>query len=141
MIARTCLAEDQRAQSLQVRETLVVISRRCVAVTILALLGGAIAARAQDTSSAPAGTCALANTPFQLILPRQHLFSDRYGTRAWLEEHGITPTLTSLTDALGNPTGGHLLQRAWHDPLPPRHVGRSRPGATDRADVREGRLV
>src|SRR6266853_1168816 len=106
MIARTCLAEDQRAQSLQVRETLVVISRRCVAVTILALLGGATAARAQDTSSAPAGTRALADTPFQLTLPRQHLFSDRYGTRAWLAEHGITPTLTSLTDALGNPTGG-----------------------------------
>jgi porin len=106
MIARTCLAEDERAQSLQVRETLVVISRRRVAVTILALLGGATAARAQDTSSAPAGTRALADTPFQLTLPRQHLFSDRYGTRAWLAEHGITPTLTSLTDALGNPTGG-----------------------------------
>jgi porin len=26
--------------------------------------------------------------------------------RTWLEEHGITPTLTLLTDALGNPTGG-----------------------------------
>src|SRR5713101_6096288 len=104
MIARTCLAEDQRAQALQVRETLVAICRRCVAVTILALLGGATAARAQDTSSAPAGTRALANTPFQLILPRQHLFSDKYDTHAWLEEHDITPTLTSLTNALDNPT-------------------------------------
>jgi porin len=84
----------------------VVISRRCVAVTILALLGGAAVARAQDASSAPGGTRALADTPFQLILPNQHLLIDRYGERAWLEEHGITPTLTFLTDALGNPTGG-----------------------------------
>src|ERR1700716_1189777 len=99
MIARTCLAEDQRAQALQVRETLVVSCRRCVAVTILALLVGAPAPRPQDTPSPPAGTRAFANTPFQLILPRQHLFSDRYGTRAWLEEHGINPTLTSLTHA------------------------------------------
>jgi porin len=106
MTARTCFAEDERAQSLQVRETLGVISRRCVAVTILALLGGATSAGAQEASRAPAGTRSLADTPFQLILPRQHLFSDRYGVRAWLEDHGITPTLTSLTDALGNPTGG-----------------------------------
>jgi carbohydrate-selective porin OprB len=84
----------------------VVISRRYVAVTILALLGGATAARAQGASRAPAGTRALADTPFQLTLPRQHLFSDRYGVRAWLEERGITPTLTLLTDTFGNPTGG-----------------------------------
>jgi porin len=83
-----------------------VISRRCVAVTILALLGGASAARAQDASRAPAGTRALADTPFQLTLPRQHLLTDRYGVRTWLEGHGITPTLTLLTDALGNLTGG-----------------------------------
>jgi porin len=81
-------------------------SRRCVAVAILALLGRATAARAQDTSQAPAGTRALADTPFQLTLPRQHLLSDRCGVRSRLEEHGITPTLTFLTDALGNPTGG-----------------------------------
>jgi porin len=106
MTARTCLAEDERAQSRQVRQSLVAIARRCVAVTILALLGGATSAGAQDASSAPGGTRSLADTPFQLILPRQHLLSDRYGERAWLEEHGITPTLTFLTDALGNPTGG-----------------------------------
>src|SRR6266481_7419273 len=106
MIARTRLAEDERAQSFQVRETLVVIARRCVPVAILALLGGATASRAQDASGAPAGTRVLADTPFQLILPRQHLLSDRYGVRAWLQERGITPTLTLLTDALGNPAGG-----------------------------------
>src|SRR5882757_10166724 len=82
------------------------ISRRCVALTLLALLGGTTSARAQDASRAPAGTRSLADTPFQLILPRQHLLSDRYGARAWLEEHGITPTFTLITDALGNPTGG-----------------------------------
>ena len=26
--------------------------------------------------------------------------------RSWLEDHGITPTVTFVTDALGNPTGG-----------------------------------
>jgi porin len=83
-----------------------VICRRCVAVTILALLGGAAAARAQDASRAPAGTRVLADTPFQLTLPRQHLLTDRYGVRTWLEGHGITPTLTLLTDALSNLTGG-----------------------------------
>jgi porin len=106
MIARTGLAEDERAQSLQMRETFVVISRRCVLVAILGLLGGAAGARAQDASGAPAGTRAFADTPFQLILPRQHLLGDWYGLRTLLEDRGITPTLTLLSDALGNPTGG-----------------------------------
>jgi hypothetical protein len=107
-IARTRLWHKTSARSRsQVRVTLAVICRMCVAVTILALLGGvAAAARAQDVSSAPAGTRSLADTPFQLILPRQHLLSDSYGVRAWLQERGITPTLTLLTDALGNPAGG-----------------------------------
>jgi porin len=48
----------------------------------------------------------LADTPFQLILPRQHLLRDWYGARTWLEEHGVTPTLTFISDALGNPIGG-----------------------------------
>jgi porin len=107
MIARTRLWQKTSGRNRsQVRETLVAISRRCVAVTILALLGGAAAARAQDASQAPAGTRVLADTPFQLNLPRQHLFGDWYGVRTRLEEHGITPTLTFVTDALGNPTGG-----------------------------------
>jgi porin len=41
-----------------------------------------------------------------LILPRDHLLGDWYGMRTWLEDHGITPTLTFVTDSLGNPTGG-----------------------------------
>src|SRR5713101_6351808 len=86
MIARTRLWQKTSGRNRsQVRETHVL-------VVILALLGGAAVARAQDVSSAPAGTRALAETPFQLILSRRHLLSDRYGVRSWLEEHGITPT-------------------------------------------------
>ena len=100
MIARTRLLQKTSGRNRsQVRETHVL-------VVIIALLGGAAVARAQDTSSAPAGTRALSATPFQLVLSRKHLLSDRYGVRSWLEEHGITPTFTFVTDALGNPTGG-----------------------------------
>ena len=83
------------------------ISRMWVPVAMLALLDWAAVARAQDASPAPAGTRSLSpTTPFQLILPREHLLGDWYGLRPWLEDHGITPTLTFVTDALGNPTGG-----------------------------------
>jgi porin len=85
---------------------IVMISRKSVPVAIIALLGGTAAAGAQHVSSAPAGTRNLADTPFQLVLPRQHLFRDWYGVRSWLEERGVTPTVTFLSDALGNPTGG-----------------------------------
>jgi porin len=53
-----------------------------------------------------AGTRSLAPLPFQLILPRDHLLGDWFTTRTWLEERGITPTLTFVTDSLGNPMGG-----------------------------------
>ena len=88
----------------------VAISRRRVAVAVLVFLGwAAAAAHAEDAvqpQPAPAGTRTLANTPFQLVLPQGHLFGDWAGSRTWLEEHGITPTLTFVMDALGNPTGG-----------------------------------
>jgi porin len=65
------------------------------------------AAHAEDAvPPAPPGTRILADTPFQLVLPQGHLFGDWGGTRTWLEEHGITPTVTFVMDALGNPTGG-----------------------------------
>ena len=48
----------------------------------------------------------LSRHALQLILPTEHLLGDWYGMRSWLEDHGITPTLTFVTDALGNPTGG-----------------------------------
>lgn len=44
--------------------------------------------------------------PFQLVLPRQHLFDDWWGYRSKVEGLGITPTLTFVTDIAGNVTGG-----------------------------------
>ena len=82
------------------------IARMWVLVGILPILGWRAVACAQDDSQAPAGTRSLADTPFQLILPSEHLLGDWYGMRSWLEDHGITPTLTFVTDALGNPSGG-----------------------------------
>jgi len=81
-------------------------SQTRVSIVIVVLLCSAALAQAQDASQAPAGTRPLADTPFQLILPTEHLLGDWYGMRGWLEDHGITPTLTFVTDALGNPTGG-----------------------------------
>jgi len=59
--------------------------------------------RSQDTVEASAGTRSLAPLPFQLVLPREHLLGDWYGTRTWLEDRGVTSTLTFVTDSLGNP--------------------------------------
>src|SRR5262245_17248904 len=82
------------------------ISRVSVCVAIAGILNPLPVARAQDTTRATAGTRSLANTPFQLILPSQHLLGDWLGVRTELEERGISPTLTFVTDALGNATGG-----------------------------------
>src|SRR2546422_762581 len=85
------------------------ISRRHVAAVMLVILGWAAAAHAENATlppAAPAGTRTLAETPFRLVLPHGHLFGDWAGARPWLEERGITPTLTFVMDALGNPTGG-----------------------------------
>jgi porin len=64
------------------------------------------AARSQDIDEASAGTRSLGPLPFQLVLLREHLLGDWYGTRTWLEDQGIVPTLTFVTDSLGNPSGG-----------------------------------
>ncbi|PYM11372.1 MAG: hypothetical protein DMD81_27110 [Candidatus Rokuibacteriota bacterium] len=84
------------------------IGRHGVAAVIVAFLGWAAAARAQDASlpPAPPGTRSLANTPFRLTLDQEHLFGDWGGLRTSLEARGITPTVTFVMDALGNPTGG-----------------------------------
>jgi len=95
-------------------------SRNYVALAILMILGWAAAAHAEDPaqppsspaedpaqpSAASAGSRTLADTPFRLVLPQGHLFGDWAGARPWLEERGITPTVTFVMDALGNPTGG-----------------------------------
>jgi porin len=70
------------------------------------ILGWVAAAHAGDASKAPAGARSLVDTPIQLVLPQAHLLGDWGGARRWLEDHGITPTVTFVTDALGNPTGG-----------------------------------
>src|SRR5215813_8124322 len=64
-------------------------------------------ARSEDNTEASAGTRSLGPLPFQLVLPREHLLGDWYGSRTWLEDQGITPTLTFVTDSLGNPSGGN----------------------------------
>src|ERR1044071_6761388 len=81
-------------------------TRRRIVVAAVVVLGWATLAGAEEASTPPAATRALSNTPFQLVLPREHLLGDWYGVRTWLEDHGVTPTLTLVTDALGNPVGG-----------------------------------
>jgi len=43
---------------------------------------------------------------FELVLPADHLLGDWGGLRSRLEESGITPRLTLVTDFAGNPSGG-----------------------------------
>lgn len=78
-----------------------------VLIVIVMLCCSAAVAHSQDTNEASAGTRSLAPLPFQLVLPREHLLGDWYGTRTWLEDRGIIPTLTFVTDSLGNPSGGN----------------------------------
>jgi porin len=73
---------------------------------IVILCCSAAVVRSEDIDEASAGTRSLGPLPFQLILPREHLLGDWYGTRTWLEDRGIVPTLTFVTDSLGNPSGG-----------------------------------
>ena len=77
-----------------------------VSIVIVILCCSAAVARSQDINEASAGTRSLGPLPFQLVLPREHLLGDWYGTRTWLEDRGIVPTLTFVTDSLGNPSGG-----------------------------------
>ena len=44
--------------------------------------------------------------PFQLVLPRGHLFGDWLGLRSGAEDSGISPTITFVTDIAGNVSGG-----------------------------------
>jgi len=77
-----------------------------VSIVIVILCCSAAVARSQDITEASAGTRDLAPSPFKLVLPREHLLGDWYGARTWLEDQGIVPTLTFVTDSLGNPSGG-----------------------------------
>jgi len=81
-------------------------SQTSVSLVIVTLCCSAVVARSDDTNEVSAGTRSLESLPFQLVLPREHLLGDWFTTRTWLEDHGITPTLTFDTDSLGNPSGG-----------------------------------
>ena len=53
--------------------------------------------------------------PFQLSLTRAHLLGDWAGLRPKMEDFGITPTLTYVSDIAGNPTGGKSQGAAYAD--------------------------
>ena len=60
------------------------MSRRRIVVAIVVVLGWTALAGAAEAPTPPAATRALSNTPFQLVLPREHLLGDWYGVRTWL---------------------------------------------------------
>lgn len=62
--------------------------------------------RAAETAHVSTQARALASTPFQLGLPSGHLLGDWGGMRTWLDDHGVTPVLNLVIDALGNTKGG-----------------------------------
>jgi porin len=53
--------------------------------------------------------------PFQLALTRAHLLDDWGGLRTRMEDFGITPTLTYVSDIAGNPSGGKSQGVAYAD--------------------------
>jgi porin len=53
--------------------------------------------------------------PFIFVLPRDHFFGDWLGVRTSLENAGVTPTLTYLTDIAGNVSGGKNQGVAYAD--------------------------
>jgi porin len=79
---------------------------KCISLLVVTFCLWTVSARSEETSEASTGTRSLAPLPFQLVLPRERLLGDWDGTRTWLEDRGITPTLTFVTDCLGNPSGG-----------------------------------
>jgi porin len=82
-------------------------ARTSIPIVVVMVCCSAAATRSEDTSQAPPGKRSLGPLPFQLILAREHLMGDWYGTRTWLEDQRIVPTLTFVTDSLGNPSDGN----------------------------------
>ena len=85
-----------------IMENITLSIRVPIVIAVLVYSIGAAQAQGIEVS---AGQRSLA-LPFQLASPSDHLFGDWYGTRTWLDDRGIDPTLTFVTDSLGNPTGG-----------------------------------
>jgi porin len=73
-------------------------------VAALLLICAPAAFPQQTSSDVPYDTTARV---FQLVLPSQHLLGDWLGLRSKLEDSGIIPRLTLVTDVAGNPSGGH----------------------------------
>src|SRR5438128_8487104 len=88
----------------------VAISRSRVAVALLVVLGWAAAVHAEDASRPPAGTRTLTDTPFQLVLPKEHLLP-------WLRDHGLG---SRLSRSIGQ-SDAVLLRGLF--PSPPTDVG------------------
>jgi porin len=93
-----------------------------VAKLVRALLAGTIRDPAAELFSGlfPEATSGGAQTtenlrPFLLTLPQANLLGEWWGLRAKLEDMGITPTLTYVTDIAGNVTGGKNQGAAYAD--------------------------
>ena len=63
-----------------------------------------------DTAQIPANV-----RPFQLSLTRAHLLGDWAGLRPKMDDFGITPALTYVSDIAGNPSGGKSQGVAYAD--------------------------
>ena len=81
------------------------INSRLVPLALVMLLVCAPAAFAQQQTSNDNFTDPTARV-FELVLPADHLLGDWGGLRSKLEESGVTPRLTLVTDVAGNPSGG-----------------------------------
>lgn len=55
--------------------------------------------------------------PFQIPMPSGHLLGDWFGARTWLEDQGITPSVTFESDMAGNVSGGRSTGFAEADNL------------------------
>ncbi len=82
------------------------IANQSVTNTTAGLFGEATS----DTTQIPVNV-----RPFQLSLTRAHLLGDWAGLRPKMEDFGITPTLTYVSDIAGNPTGGKSQGAAYAD--------------------------
>jgi polyphosphate glucokinase len=81
------------------------LARLWLLALLTPLLIWAASALAQDTDLADAET-PVPQRPFQLVLPSDHLLGDWGGLRTRMEDAGVTPTLTLVTDVAWNPSGG-----------------------------------
>src|SRR5262249_48644386 len=70
---------------------------------------GTLAQSDQQTGGTPLSQTPVSARPFGMdliVLPVDHLLGDWYGLRTRLEDQGITPSLTFVSDLAGNPVGG-----------------------------------